>query len=62
MSEPAGDELEEALAALIRERRSCASLLAQESGSFKEAMTRFVELQMTIEAVERAIESETNYD
>jgi hypothetical protein len=63
MSDTAKKDLVDALAALIKERRSCAQLLSKpyERGTYEATMARFVELQTTIEALERALVSETDY-
>jgi hypothetical protein len=57
MSHVGKQDLVLALAALVKERRSCAKLLAKpyERGTYEATMARFVELQTTIEAVERAL-------
>ena len=62
MSDTAKKDLVDALAALIKERRSCAQLLSKpyERGTYEATMARFVELQTTIEALERALVSEAD--
>jgi hypothetical protein len=57
MSDVGRKDLVPALAALVKERRSCAKLLAMpyERGTYEATMARFVDLQTTIEAVERAL-------
>jgi hypothetical protein len=63
MSDAGKKDLVLALTALIKERRSCAQLLSKpyERGTYEPTMARFVELQTTIEAVERALVSEGDY-
>jgi hypothetical protein len=63
MSDAGKKDLVLALTALIKERRSCAQLLTKpyERGTYEATMARFVELQTTIEAVERALVSEADY-
>ena len=57
MSDSAKKELVEALTAVVKERRLCAQLLSKpyERGTYEATMARFVELQTTIEAIERAL-------
>jgi hypothetical protein len=52
-------DLVDALAALVRERRSCVRLLSQpyERSTYEATMARLVELQTPIEALERALVS-----
>ena len=56
-------DLVDALAALVRERRSCVRLLSQpyERSTYEATMAPLVELQTTIEALERALVSEADY-
>ena len=63
MSDSATEELLEALTAVVKERRLCAQLLSKpyERGDYEATMARFVELQTTIEAIERALVSEADY-
>ena len=63
MSDAAKRDLVDALKVLIGERRSCARLLSRpyERGTYEATMARFVELQTTIEALERALVSEADY-
>ena len=63
MSDSAKKELLEALTAVVKERRLCAQLLSKpyERGTYEATMARFVELQTTIEAIERALVSEADY-
>ena len=63
MSAIAKKDLIDALTALIKERRLCAQLLAKpyERGTYEATMARFVELQTTIEALERALLSEADF-
>ena len=63
MSDSARKELVEAITALVRERRLCAKLLSKpyERGTYEATMARFVELQTTIEALERALVSEADF-
>ena len=63
MSDAAKKDLVDALKVLIAERRSCARLLScpYERGTYEATMARFVELQTTIEALERALVSEADY-
>ena len=63
MSDAAKKDLIDALQVLIVERRSCARLLSRpyERGTYEATMARFVELQTTIEALERALVSEADY-
>jgi hypothetical protein len=63
MSDSARKDLVEAITALVRERRLCAELLSKpyERGTYEATMARFVELQTTIEALERALVSEADY-
>lgn len=63
MSDAAKKDLVDALNVLIAERRSCARLLSRpyERGTYEATMARFVELQTTIEALERALVSEADY-
>jgi hypothetical protein len=63
MTDSAKKDLVNALTALINERRSCAQLLSKpsERGTYEATMARFVELQTTIEALERALVSEADY-
>jgi hypothetical protein len=57
MSVTAKKDLVDALTALIKERRLCAQLLSKpyERGPYEATMARFVQLQTTIEALERAL-------
>jgi hypothetical protein len=52
-------DLVDALAALVRERRSCVRLLSQpyERSTYEATMARLVELQTPIEALERGLVS-----
>ena len=63
MSDSAKRELLEALTAVVKERRLCAQLLSKpyERGTYEATMARFVELQTTIEAIERALVSEADF-
>ena len=63
MSATAKKDLIDALTALIKERRLCAQLLSKpyERGTYEATMARFVELQTTIEALERALVSEADF-
>jgi hypothetical protein len=63
MSDSARKDLVEAITALVRERRLCAKLLSKpyERGTYEATMARFVELQTTIEALERALVSEADF-
>ena len=63
MSDSAKKELVEALTAVVKERRLCAQLLSKpyERGTYEATMARFVELQTTIEALERALVSEADF-
>lgn len=63
MSDVAKKDLVDALKILITERRSCVRLLSQayERGTYEATMARFVELQTTIDALERALVSEADY-
>ena len=63
MSHSAKKDLVEAITALIKERRLCASLLCKpyKRGTYEATMARFVELQTTIEALERALVSEADF-
>jgi hypothetical protein len=56
MSDPAKKDLVDALKVLIGERRSCVRLLSRpyEPGAYEATMARFVEMQTTIDALERA--------
>ncbi len=57
MSVTAKKDLVDALTALIKERRLYAQLLSKpyERGTYEATMARFVQLQTTIEALERAL-------
>jgi hypothetical protein len=63
MSDTAKKDLVEAITALVKERRLCAQLLCKpyEQGTYEATMARFVELQTTIEALERALVSEADF-
>ena len=63
MSDSAKKELVEALTAVVKERRLCAQLLSKpyERGTYEATMARFVELQTTVEALERALVSEADF-
>jgi hypothetical protein len=63
MSDSAKKDIVNAITALIKERRSCAQLLSKpyERGTYEATMARFVELQTTIEALERALVSEADF-
>ena len=63
MSDSAKKELLEALTAVVKERRLCAQLLSKpyERGTYEATMARFVELQTTVEALERALVSEADF-
>jgi hypothetical protein len=63
MSDTAKKDLVEAITALVKERRLCAQLLCKpyERGTCEATMARFVELQTTIEALERALVSEADF-
>jgi hypothetical protein len=63
MSDSAKKDLVDAITALIKERRLCAQLLSKpyERGTYEATMERFVELQTTIEALERALVSEADF-
>jgi hypothetical protein len=63
MTDSAKKDLVDALAALVKERRLCTQLLTKpyERGTYEATMARFVELQTTIEALERALLSEADY-
>jgi hypothetical protein len=63
MSGTARKDLIEAITALVKERRLCTQLLSKpyERGTYEATMARFVELQTTIEALERSLVSEADY-
>jgi hypothetical protein len=63
MTSSAKKDLVDALAELVKERRLCTKLLSKpyERGTYEATMARFVELQTTIEALERALVSEADY-
>jgi hypothetical protein len=63
MSNAAKKDLVEAITALVKERRLCAQLLSKpyERGTYEATMARFVEIQTTIEALERALASEADF-
>src|SRR6185295_5770064 len=64
MTDAAKKDLVKALAELLKERRLCAELLSkpyERGGTYEATMTRFVEFQTAIEAVERALVSESDY-